>query len=184
MARKPKTAGARERALAACPDHARRMIKLLTIHAGQGHPEAADSVARWLEVFPQLKPEIRELDDLATKAEAAWVKAVAFGDPLAERAARDEAAAMKAELLGDDPPVLDRVLASAVVVARLSHDRAARVAAQKADLPGVREARERVLSAAQKRLAAAVKAWQLLAGKKARGMHPKQRLKVFEPDAA
>jgi hypothetical protein len=160
------------------------VIKILTIHANQGHPEAGDAVGRWLEQFPQLKPEVRELDDLAAKAEAAWAKAVGFGDPLAERAARDEAAAMKAELLGDAPSVLDRVLASAVVVARLSHDRAARVAAQRADHPGVREARERVLSTAQKRLVAAVKAWQLLAGKKARGLRPKGRLKIFEPDAA
>lgn len=183
MARKPK-AGTRKWSIATCPHHAREMIKLLTIHASHGHPEAVDSIARWLEKFPALRPEVRALDDLAAKAEAAWVAAVGFGDPVAERAARDEAAAMKAELLGDAPSVLDRVLASAVVVARLSHDRAARVAALKADHPGVREARERVLSAAQKRLVAAVKAWQLLAGKKARGMTPKGKLKIFEPGGA
>jgi hypothetical protein len=160
------------------------MVKLLTIQANQGRPEAVGSIEKWLEAFPELRPECRALDELAAKTEAAWVKAVAFGDPLAERAAGEEAAAMKAELLGDAPSALDRVLASVVAVARLSYDRAARVAAQKADHPGVREARERVLSAAQKRLAAAVKTWQLLAGKKAKGLRPKGGLKIFEPDAA
>jgi hypothetical protein len=58
------------------------------------------------------------------------------------------------------------------------------MAAQKADSLGLRESRERVLSAAQKRLAAAVKAHHLLARKKGKGMRPKGELKIFEPSAA
>jgi hypothetical protein len=160
------------------------MIKHLKYHAEQGHAWAGDSVLRWLEKFPTLKSEFRQLDDLATKAEAAWVRAAAFGDPLAERATRDEVAALKAELLGDAPSVLDKVLASALVVAHLAHNRAAIVAALKADHPAVQAARQRGLSEAQKRLVAATKAWLLLAGKKAKGLHPKARLKVFEPCGA
>ena len=142
MARKKKPS------LANDPNHAREMIKLLTIRAKQGHPESVESIVRWLEQFP----EYRALDSLAGKAVAAWVKAVGFGDPLTEIAARNEAAELKAELLGDAPSMLDQVLASAGVVATLSHNRAAQVAAQPTQHPGVREARDRILSKAQKRL--------------------------------
>jgi hypothetical protein len=165
-------------------ESAREMVKLLTVRANEGHPEAVASIEKWLEVFPELKPECRALDELAEKAVAAWAAAVVFGDKLAEKAARDEASKLRAELTGPSPSILDRVLASAVVVAHMAHTRAAVMAAQKADHPGVREARERVLSAAQKRLAAAVKAHRLLARKKGKGMRPKAKLKIFEPSAA
>lgn len=163
---------------------AREMVKLLTTRASQGHPDAVSSIEKWLEAFPELRPECRALDELAEKAEAAWAAAVGFGDPLAEKTARDEAVRLRAELTGDAPSLLDRVLASAVAVAHLAHTRAAVVAAQKAEHPGVREYRERVLSAAQKRLAAAVKAFRLLTRKKGKGMRPKGKLKIFEPSAA
>lgn len=163
---------------------AREMVKLLTVRANEGHPEAVGSIEKWLEVFPELKPECRALDELAEKAVAAWAVSVGFGDKLAEQAARDEAAKLKQELTGDNASLIDRVLASTVVIAHLAHTRAAIMAAQKADHPGIREARERVLSAAQKRLAAAVKAHRLLARKKGKGVRPKAKLKVFEPSAA
>jgi hypothetical protein len=116
--------------------------------------------------------------------ETPWVASVGFGDKLAEQAARDEAAKLKRELTGHSSSLLDRVLASAVVVAHLAHTRAAIMAAQKADHPGIREARERVLSAAQKRLAAAVRTHRLLARKNEKGGRPKAKLKIFEPSAA
>ena len=163
---------------------ARETVKLLKIRASQGHPEAAESVVRWLTMFPELKAEARELDAMADRAEAAWAAAVGFGDPLAERAARAEAASVRAELVGDAPSLLERVLASAVVVAHLAHQRAAVMAARTAEHTGVRAARERVLSAAQTRLAAAVKAFRLVAKKKAKGVRPRRKLKVFEPAAA
>jgi hypothetical protein len=182
VARKSKP-GEHERALATCPDHAREMIKILIVRAKQGHPEAADSVFRWLEVFPQLKPEFRELDDLVNKTESAWVRAVGFGDPLAERAAQDELAAMKAELLGPGASVLEKILVSAVVVAHLAHQRAAMMAASPANQSAVSAMRDRRLTATQKRLLAAVKAWELIAEKKAKGLRPKGKLELFEPDS-
>lgn len=185
MAKKPR-AGSRawEESLAASPDYARQVVKHLKQHAEQGHQWPNDSILKWLAKFPELKSEFRQLDDLATRAEGAWVRAAAFGDPMAERATRDEVAALKAELLGAAPSVLDEVLASSLVVAHLAHNRAAVVAAQPADHPAVRAARQRVLSEAQRRLVAATRAWLLLAGKKARGLTPKGKLKIFEPAAA
>lgn len=160
------------------------MVKLLTVRANEGHPEAVGSIEKWLEAFPELKPECRALDELAEKAVAAWAASVGFGDKLAEQAARDEASKLKQELTGHSSSLLDRVLASTVVVAHLAHTRAAVMAAQKADHLGIREARERVLSAAQKRLTAAVKTHRLLTHKKEKGVRPKAKLKVFEPSAA
>lgn len=182
--KQPSTGDAPKKKRHGTVENAREMVKMLTIHANQGHPEAVGSIEKWLEVFPELKPECRALDELAEKAEAAWAASVGFGDKLAEQAARDEATKLKQELTGDSPSLLDRVLASTVVIAHMAHTRAAIMAAQKADHPGIREARERVLSAAQKRLAAAVKAHRLLARKKGKGMKPKAKLKVFEPSAA
>jgi hypothetical protein len=183
MGKKPRVGSrAWEEALARDPTYARNMIKTLTDRAKQGHPEAADSVLRWLEKFPELKPTVWELDDLSVKAEAAWVRAVAFGDPLSERAAREEIAELKSGLLGPAPSITEKILASAVLVAYMSYQRAALVAAQKADHPAVQEARDRRLANAQKRLLAAIKGWELIAGKKANGLRPKGRLKLFEPD--
>jgi len=162
------------------PEFARHIIKDLKNQAKQGKPWAADSVLRWLEKFPELKAEMPELADLAAKAEAAWVLAVAAGDPLAERAARDEAAQLRASLLGPSPSALDKILAGMVVVAHMGYQRAAFLAAQRIDHSGVREERDRRLSAAQKRLHEALKGWKLIAGKKAKGLRPKGNLKVFQ----
>ena len=165
------------------PNHAREMIKLLTIRVNQGHPTSVESIVRWLEQFPELKSENHALNSLADKAVAAWVKAVGFGDPLAEIAAQNDAAELKAELLGHAPSMLDKVLASAVIVATLSHNRAVQVAAQPTQHPGMREARDRILSKAQKRLVEAIKAWQLLDRKKDKGLQPKGKLAIFDPAA-
>ena len=163
---------------------AREMVKLLTIHAQQGHPGSVASIEKWLEVFPELRPESQALVELAERTEAAWATAVSLGDPLAEQVARGESAKLKAELMGDAPSQLDRVMASVVVVAHLAHSRAAIMAAQRTEHIGVREYRERILSATQKRLVSAIKAHTLITRKKKKGMRPKQKLKLFEPFTA
>lgn len=177
------TAGAKPRRRYGTVAGARHMVKMLGVRASQGHPEAVDSIAKWVEVFPELKGEFKALGALADKAEGAWAKAAAFGDPLAETAARDEAAALRAELVGDTPSVLDRVVGSLVAVSHLAHHRAAVMAAQPTEHVGVRAAREKTLSVAQKRLADAVRTFRLLAKKKARGVRPRRKLKIFEPAA-
>lgn len=162
-------------------EFAKGMIEELTKRAKEGHPEAAGRVLAWLNEFPELKPLVRELDSLAERAEGAWVTAAAFRDPLVEKAVRDEVSVMKQELLPADAGVLERVLATAVVVAHLSHHRAAVQAARPASHPAVAAARERTMSVTQKRLVAAVKGWQLVARKKRKGVRPAKKLKLFEP---
>ncbi len=163
-------------------EYAKGMIEELTRRAKQGHPEAAGRVLAWLAEFPELKSLVRELDTLAERAEGAWVTAAAFGDPLAEQAVRDEVQLMKRELLPTDAGVLERVLATTVVVAHLSHHRAAVQAARPASHPAVAAVRERTLSVTQKRLVAAVKGWQLVARKKRKGVGPKRKLKLFQAE--
>ncbi len=163
-------------------EYAKGMIAELTARAKRGHPEAVERVLAWLEVYPELRPLVRELESLAERAEGAWVTAAAFGDPLVEKATRDEVAAMKRELLPADAGVLERVLASAVIVAHLSHHRAAVQAARPASHPAVAAVRERTLSVTQKRLVAAVKGWQLIARKKRKGVKPRKKLKLFQAD--
>ena len=48
----------------------------------------------------------------------------------------------------------------------------------------MREAREKLLLKAQRRLQDAVKGWELHAGKKAKGLRPAVKIKLFEPDVA
>jgi hypothetical protein len=177
--RKPK-AGTREweTSLRDNPAFVKETIRSLTARAEAGEPGAAEQLTRWLAEFPEHKPAVAALQKLAEKAEIAWAKAAALGDPLAERVARDEAAALRAELLPPDAGVLDRVLADALVVAWLSYSHTALLAATKADHPAVQAARDRRLSVAQKRLVAALKGWQAVAGKKARGLQPP--LKLFD----
>jgi hypothetical protein len=153
-------------------------VRSLTARASAGERGAAEQLAQWLAEFPEHRPAVAALRTLAEKAEIAWVKAVAQGNALAEQAARDEAATLRAELMPPDAGVLDRVLADAVVVSWLAYSQAALVAASGADSPSVQAARDRRLSDALKRLLTALKGWQLIAGKKARGLRPP--LKLFD----
>ena len=166
------------------PDYARKMIQLYSQRAREGHQDAIDSIIKWLEKFPELKPEYGQLSDLSAKTEAAWAKAVSFGDLIAEQAAIQEVTIMKADLLEGSTSLLDQMLASTVVVAKLSYDRAAQAAAKRSEHTAVNESRDRRLSAAQKRLVAATKAWQIMATKKAKGLHPRSKLKIFDTEAA
>ena len=78
----------------------------------------------------------------------------------------------------------DKILASTVIVAHLGYQQAALAAAVPTDMPEVREARERLLLKAQRRLQDAVRGWELHANKKAKGLRPGPRLKIFEPGVA
>jgi hypothetical protein len=177
--RKPKEGSPEwEESLRESPNFVKETVRSLVARATDGEPGAAEQLACWLTEFPEHRPAVAALRTLAEKAEAAWVRAAAFGDALAERAVRDEAAALRAELLPPDAGVLERVLVSALVVAWLAYTHTAMMAAPKADSPAVQAARDRRLSVAQKRLVAALKGWQAVAGKKDRGMRPP--LKLFD----
>jgi len=167
-----------ERSLRENPTFAKEAIRSLTMRAANGEPGASEQLVVWLKDFPEHKSEVKALDDLMAKTEALWANAASFGDKLAEQAARDEAAALRTQLLPPNATILDQILASAVVVAYLAHARAALRAAGTTDIPALQTARERWLSEAQKRLLSALKNWQLIMGKKTRGM--RTPLKLFD----
>jgi hypothetical protein len=183
VSRKPRE-GSREweKSLPANPAYVKNTILELVKRAERGDKRAVESLYAWLERHPEMRSLVRELDDLATKVERAWVQRMCGGDELSKRGIEDDIVAMKVELLGPCPSVTDKIMASSVPIAHLAFQRAALAASQPTDKPEVREARERLLTIAQKRLAAATKAWEQVAGKKARGLRPRGKLKLFQPD--
>ena len=183
MSRKPRE-GSREweKTLPTNPVYIKNTIRELVKRAERGDKRAVESLYVWLERHPEMRSLVRELDDLSTKVERAWVKRMGGGDELSKKAVEDDLAAMKAELLGPAPSVTDKILASTVLVSHLAFQRAALAASQPTDKPEVREARERLLTIASKRLAAATKAWEQVAGKKAKGDRPRGTLRLFQPE--
>ncbi len=126
-----------ERQLHKNPVYVKNTIKSLADWASQGNEQAAEALAAWLERHPEMRETVRQLDDLRTQTETAWVKALAGTDIVLEQAIRDDIAKMTAERLGENPSVLDRALASNVVVSYLADQRAVMWAAQAAQLPAV-----------------------------------------------
>ncbi len=116
-------------------DHAYIKATMLDLArwADGGNKTAAEHFFEWLELHPEMRPLVRQLDDLAAKVERHWVQNVCGDDALSRKALEDELAAMRAELLGPDPSVTDKVLAGTVVVAHLAFQRAA---ARPAAAPG------------------------------------------------
>jgi hypothetical protein len=147
------------------PTYVKNLLKSLTERAAAGKAGAAENLALLLADHPELSAAVRQVDDLTTRAEEAWVKAAAAGDALAERAVREEVAALKAELLGPGAGVVDRVLAGMLAVAHVSHAHAATSAAKATDDPGLAALRDRRLGSAQRRLMAAARWWKQAGGK-------------------
>lgn len=173
-----------ERTLRDNPQFVRETIRSLTDRAAAGDAGAADQLVRWLTAHPEHKPAVEAAADLTARAERVWAALAADGDRLAEQAAQAEAEALRTELLPPDAGVVERVLVGAVVVARLVHHHAATMAAHGSAASAVVAARDRRLTAAQNRLFAAVKGWQAVAGKKARGVRPTLKLLAVTPTAS
>ena len=100
---------------------------------------------------------------------------------MAEQAARDEAAQLRAELLPPGAGILDRILVGAVVVAHLTNSHATVMASLGNTSPAVQVVRERRLSVTQKRLFSALKGLQTVMKKKSRGLRPTVKLLGVTP---
>jgi len=53
--------------------YAGEMIRTPAKRAEGGGKEAADSLMRWLDAYPHLRTLVHQLDDLAARAERAWL---------------------------------------------------------------------------------------------------------------
>jgi len=167
-ANKPRVGSAAwDAEVAGSPGHAEGIVTRLAKQAGKGDEGATKTLAGWLASRPDLKSKVSWLADLATRAERAWEAALANGNAVLAAEVRQEAAALRAELVGPGASVVERVLATAVVVGYMAHMRAVMVAARSegAALPAVVAARDRRVESAQRRLVAAIKAFDLVAGK-------------------
>lgn len=181
MAKKPRMGSEKwVESLADDPAHARAVIGMLVRRAETGDKEAAENLLKWLERHPEMRNLVRDLDDLATRVERAWVARLGGASELARKAVADDVAALRRDLLGVESSVCDRLLAGTVMVAYLSHQRAALNASASPDQPEIRAAHDKLLSQAQKRLQEAIRGWELHAGKKRAGERPPAGLKLFE----
>jgi hypothetical protein len=182
MARKPKVGSkAWEASLMNDPTYAKNTLLDLAKRAEAGNEQAVENLMGWLQKFPDMRNLIRSLDDLATKAEQAWVERLSGENLLSRTALEEELSSMKAELLGPNPSVTDKLLASSVIVSYLSYQRSALSAAQLADQVHLRTAREKVLAIAQKRFQDAMRFWKLHTEKKNSNPTIKAKLKLFDP---
>ena len=163
--------------------YVRNTILDLAKRAESGDRHAVDRLFEWLEKYPQMRSLIRQLDDLADRAEQIRMERMFGKDELSKKGMRDHLETIRNELLGSDPSVTDRLMAGTVIIAHLDFQRAAMAAAVVAEQPGVREARERLLSMAQKRLQGAIRGWSLYRRKKSERLL-RRKISLFEPSKA
>jgi hypothetical protein len=149
----------------------------LVARANTGDPGAVAGLRAFLDANPDLW---RRIGDLGGHAEAAWAGLVARGDRLIAESVRREADRLRAELLGERPTAVERLLADQVVVTHLEL-RYQQLRA--ADAPGVTRGQKSVadarLAGAQRRHLAAVR--MLAAVRKLTGRAGvRSKLRVFQ----
>lgn len=87
---------------------------------------------------------------------------------------------MKAELLGENPSLLEKIMVSSVVTAHLAHQRASAWASKPAPHQAVVTARDRRVESTSRRLLLAIKALTIVRQQQARGLVPRTKFKLFE----
>lgn len=164
------------------PGFALAEMKNLSNMIAQGHASAAGMLDRWMKKFPDVARELAltRLGDLCANAEAAWMKTLTGDNPLDQLGVKDQIAALKAELLGENPSILEKVLVSSLIVAHLAHHRAVMWAAQPAQQQAVATARDRRVESASRWFLLAVKSLAIVRQQQARGLVPKTKLKLFD----
>jgi hypothetical protein len=161
------------------PNFRAATIVSLARRAGEGDRDANEQLTDVLARYPDLKPSVADLRDLATRAEDLWVAMLSGDNLVIEKSLRDEIAGMRAELLGEEPTLVDRLLTGAVVTAHLAHQAAVAASARPAATSGIEAHRNRRAEATQRRLVAATRAWERHQRAKATGHAPPAKLKLF-----
>jgi hypothetical protein len=87
-------------------------LRALSRRAQAGDPAALPRIRDILDAHPEVW---RYVGDLAALAERVWAEVLAAGDPLAAESMRRTAAALRAELAGEHPSALERLLVDQVV---------------------------------------------------------------------
>jgi hypothetical protein len=163
------------------PDFVRNSLKGLSERAATGDPDAKKQIGKALADHPEWKVLIPQFDALTAQVEGAWIKAVAGKDPLAAEALRAEIAAMKEEMAGPNPSVLERILLGNLMACHLAASHASKLAAEVTQNPALAAFRDRRLESAQRRLAAAVKTWQQFRRQAGKGLALPPGVRLLEP---
>lgn len=164
------------------PGFALAEMKNLSNMIAQGHASAAGMLERWMRKFPDVARELalNRLGDLCANAEAAWMKTLAGDNLLDQMGVKEQIAAIKAELSGDNPSILEKVLVSSVIVAHLAHHRAVMWAAQPAQQQGVAAFRDRRVESTSRWFLLAVKSLAVVRQQQARGLVPRTKFKLLD----
>ena len=167
--------------------------------AGQGEPSAAELMSRLMELTQRANHgdrvallELRRMldrhsevvshvGDLAKLAEHLWIEAVAEKDVLRTETAKREVARLKAELCGEHPTPMEKLLVDHIAVCHLAAQAAELSAAQSSALSGSQLKR---LESAQRRFLTSIKTLATLRTLLNRGLAPLSSVKLFRPQTA
>jgi hypothetical protein len=154
-------------------------LRALVLTAQAGDPAALPRIRLILDGHPEVW---RHVGDLATLAERAWIAVLAADHPVAVESMKRTVAEMKADLAGEHPTRLERLLVDQVIACWLEISYLETVAAD----PGrssldQADFRLKRLDSAQKRYLSAMKALTALRALVPAGLEPTPSVKLHDP---
>ena len=174
---------AREEQVNENPVFVKNMIMSMVQRAAQGDRESAKALDEWLARHPDMRKFIRQLDDLCTTVEEAWVGNLVGNDLVREKGVKTEIARMKDELLAENSSLLDRLMVSNAIVAYLANQSALLMASKPTDHLSVATARARQAESTARRLLYAMKGLSLIREKMKDGLAPRTKHRLFDASA-
>lgn len=158
------------------PEYIKGIMTSLNQRAADGNKEALARLEGLLARHPWL---LDDVNGLTTDTLEAWLRRAAWNDPLRARAYQKEVEGLKAELLGEAPTAIERLLVDHVVISfvALKHAELYDSTAQGTEPTAAYKLKR--LSACQKRFTTAMRWLLTVRGTMAKGFSP-PKLKVFE----
>jgi hypothetical protein len=151
-------------------------LRELVEQANQGEPLASERLRRFLDAHPEIW---ERCGDVSRYAERSWLRLLA-GEALGGEAIPRHLDRMRAELLGEHPTRVERLLADQVVVCFLAAQHAEITAADPAPVPlGQAALRLKRAESAQRRYLAALRTLTHLRAKLPEGLSPLNSLRLF-----
>jgi hypothetical protein len=155
-------------------------LRKVTAQARAGDASALPRLRRLLDGHPEIWERAGDLERVVVRA---WAELLAVGDPVALEAVRRKAEQLRAELEGDAPTPLERLLVGQVVAARLAmgHAQAQEAGREERSLGQARFALGRSESALRRYLSA-VRTLATVRALVPHGLMPVHHLRPYDPD--
>ena len=131
-----------------------KSLRDMVERANRGEQSALDELRDFLDENPQVW---RTVGDLGRMAENAWVKLIAGKDSLASESIRRQLAQIKEELVGETPPMVEKLLGDQIVATFLEVAYLETLSAGNSGTLGQATLLLRRLESAQRRHAGAIK---------------------------